>query len=95
MLRNVQQRLHMICEKEKKSKSKLFHEFGCKYYIFNDYNHHENFDSKSDFLGYSESSTTFRIYNIRTCAVVEESVNVVFNDYSFTKYNGASSNSDT
>lgn len=39
---------------------------------------------KKIFLGYSESSTAFRIYNKRTC-VIMESVNVVFDDHSYSK----------
>lgn len=63
-----------------------FHVFGCQCYILNDKDYLGKFDSKSDegiFLGYSGSSSAFRIYNKRTRSVVE-SVNVVFDDYSPT-----------
>ncbi|KAG7564434.1 Ribonuclease H-like superfamily [Arabidopsis suecica] len=56
-------------------------------YILNDKDYLGKFDSKSDegmFLGYSETSTAFRIYNKRTCAIME-SVNVVFDDHYVSK----------
>ena len=64
------------------------HIFGCKCFIHN--NGKDNlgkFDPKSDegiFLGYSNRSKAYRIYNKRTC-VVEESVHVVFSKTEFNK----------
>lgn len=58
-----------------------FHVFGCKCFVLN--NGKENlgkFDSKADegiFLGYSQSSKAFRVYNKRL-KIVEESVHVSF-----------------
>lgn len=60
-----------------------FHVFRCKCYIINDKDHLGKFDSKSDekiFLGYSGSSTSFRVYNKRTKVIIE-SVNIVFDNF--------------
>ena len=59
-----------------------FHAFGCECYILNTRDQLGKFDSKVDkgiFLGYSETSKAYRIYNSRT-SVVEESIHVKFND---------------
>ncbi|KAG7584165.1 GAG-pre-integrase domain [Arabidopsis suecica] len=74
-----------------------FHVFGCRCYILNDKDYLGKFDSKSDegmFLGYSETSTAFRIYNKRTCAIME-SVNVVFDDHYVSKVSEELEESDT
>ncbi|XP_062103169.1 uncharacterized protein LOC133814190 [Humulus lupulus] len=58
------------------------HVFGCKCFILNDRENLGKFDTKSDegvFLGYSTNSRAYRIYNMRTQAVME-SINVVFSD---------------
>ena len=59
-----------------------FHAFGCECYILNTRDQLGKFDSKVDkgiFLGYSETSKAYRIYNSRT-SVVEESIHVKFNE---------------
>ena len=59
-----------------------FHSFGCECYILNTRDQRGKFDSKVDkgiFLGYSDTSKAYRIYNSRT-QVVEESIHVKFND---------------
>ncbi|XP_010476022.1 PREDICTED: uncharacterized protein LOC104755356 [Camelina sativa] len=74
-----------------------FHVFGCKCYILNDKDYLGKFDSRSDdgmFLGYAESSTSFRVYDKRT-GVIMESVNVVFDDRSGSVGNDDDSDSDT
>lgn len=59
------------------------HVFGCKCFILN--NGKENlgkFDAKADegiFLGYSQSSKAFRVYN-KCLLTFEESVHVSFNE---------------
>ena len=86
-----------ICKKLDKTPYELYkgrkpnlshlHIFGCKCFIYN--NGKDNlrkFDPKSDegiFLGYSNRSKAFRIYNKRTC-VVEESVMSYFQKLSLT-----------
>ena len=61
-----------------------FHVFGCRCYILNDKDYLGKFDSRSDegiFLGYSGTSTAYRIFNKRS-TIIMESVNVVFDDMS-------------
>jgi len=56
--------------------------FGCECYILNTKEQIGKFDSKADkgiFLGYSDTSRGYRVYNSRTL-VVEESIHVRFND---------------
>ena len=53
----------------KKPNLSHFHIFGSKCYILNDRDHLGKFDSKSDesfFLGYSNNSSAYRVYNMRT-----------------------------
>lgn len=74
-----------------------FHVFGCRCFILNDKDYLGKFDSKSDegmFLGYSESSMAYRIFNKRSCAVVE-SVNVVFDDLTVSNKGNRKSDSDS
>jgi hypothetical protein len=61
---------------------KYVHTFGSICYILRDRENLGKFDPKSDegiFLGYSTNSRSYRVYNIRTEAVME-SINVVIDD---------------
>ena len=61
---------------------KYFRIFGSDCYILRDKENLEKFDAKSDkgyFLGYSSTSKTYRVYNLKTKTVMESS-NVVIND---------------
>lgn len=67
----------------RKPNLKFFHVFGCICYILNDREYITKFDSKSDnavFIGYSDNSHAYQIFNLRT-KFIQESVNVVFDDY--------------
>ena len=64
------------------------HLFRCKCFILNTNDNLGKFDSKSDdgkFLGYSETSKAFKVYNSRTL-VVEEAIHVKFNENKPDKY---------
>ena len=66
--------------KGKKSSVSYFYIFGNTCYILNDHEHLGKFDSKSDiyiFLGYSNNSKAYRVFNMRT---VTESANIVIDD---------------
>ena len=68
--------------KGKKPVVKYFRIFGSDCYILRDRENLEKFDAKSDnryFLGYSSTSRTYRVYNLRTKTMMESS-NVVIND---------------
>ncbi|KAK2395594.1 putative mitochondrial protein [Trifolium repens] len=59
-----------------------FHQFGCTCYILNNNVHLKKFDSKACkgiFIGYSERSKSYRVYNSET-KTVEESMHVKFDD---------------
>ena len=59
-----------------------FKVFGCKCFIVNTKDNLGNFDTKSDegiFLGYSQISKAYRVFNKRTL-IVEESMHVVFDE---------------
>ena len=59
-----------------------FKVFGCKCFILNTKDNLGKFDPKSDvgiFLGYSNSSKAYRVYNKRTL-VVEESMHVTLDE---------------
>ena len=74
-----------------------FHVFGCRCYILNDKDYLGKFDSRSDegiFLGYSGTSTAYRVYNKRS-AVIVESVNVVFDDMTSVTWEQWESDEDT
>ncbi|KAJ9544631.1 hypothetical protein OSB04_024338 [Centaurea solstitialis] len=61
---------------------KFFHVFGCRCYILNNRDNLGKFDKKADegyFLGYSQTSKTFRVYNKRT-KMVMETVYVTFDE---------------
>ena len=56
--------------------------FGSPCFIYKDRDYLEKFDAKSDkgiFLGYSTTSRAYRVYNKRTCTVME-TVNVAINE---------------
>ena len=66
----------------KKLGVKYFRIFGSDCYILRDREDLEKFDAKSDkgyFLGYSSTSRTYKVYNLRTKTIMESS-NVVIND---------------
>ena len=66
--------------KDRKLNIGYFKVFECKCFIFNTKDNIGKFDSKSDvgiFLGYSNSSKVYRVYNKRIL-VVEESMHVTF-----------------
>ncbi|KAH9780087.1 Integrase catalytic domain-containing protein [Citrus sinensis] len=68
--------------KDRKPNIGYFKVFGCKCFVLNTKDNLGKFDPKSDvgiFLGYSNSSKTYRVYNKRTL-VVEESMHVTFDE---------------
>ena len=69
--------------KGRKPNIAYFRVFGCKCFVLNNGKEHlGKFDSKADegiFLGYSQTSKTYRIYNKRT-KTIEESVHVKFDE---------------
>ncbi|KAH9671200.1 hypothetical protein KPL70_017266 [Citrus sinensis] len=69
--------------KDRKSNIGYFKVFGCKCFVLNTKDNLGKFDPKSDvgiFLGYSNSSKAYRVYNKRTL-VVEESMHVTFDEF--------------
>nr|GFB75506.1 retrovirus-related Pol polyprotein from transposon TNT 1-94 [Tanacetum cinerariifolium] len=69
---------------KRKPNIKFFRVFGCKCYLFNDYEDVGKLKAKGDigvFVGYSKESAAFRIYNKRT-RKIHESVNVNFDEIS-------------
>nr|GFB57018.1 retrovirus-related Pol polyprotein from transposon TNT 1-94 [Tanacetum cinerariifolium] len=68
----------------RKPNIKFFCVFGCRCYLFNDYEDVGKLEVKGDigvFVGYSKESAAFRIYNKRT-RKIHESVNVNFDEIS-------------
>jgi len=68
--------------KSRKPNISYFHQFGCTCYILNNKVYLKKFDAKAQkgiFLGYSERSKAYRLYNSET-HYVEESMHVKFND---------------
>ncbi|KAH9650254.1 hypothetical protein KPL70_026300 [Citrus sinensis] len=68
--------------KDRKPNIGYFKVFGCKCFVLNTKDNLGKFDSKFDvgiFLGYSNSSKAYRVYNKRTL-VVEESMHVSFDE---------------
>ncbi|CAN1339431.1 Retrovirus-related Pol polyprotein from transposon TNT 1-94 [Linum perenne] len=68
--------------KSKSPNLNYFHPFGCTCFVLNTTSQKGKFDERSNkalFLGYSQTSKAFRIFNLRT-SKVEESIHVVFND---------------
>ena len=75
--------------KGKKPNVSYFHVFGSTCYILNDREHLDKFVSKSDigvFLGYSNNSKAYRVYNMRTQTVMESINVVVDNFYDFSEF---------
>ncbi|KAH9657240.1 Integrase catalytic domain-containing protein [Citrus sinensis] len=68
--------------KDRKPNIGYFKVFGCKCFVLNTKDNLGKFDPKSDvgiFLGYSNSSKAYRVYNKRTL-VVEKSMHVTFDE---------------
>ena len=68
--------------KGRKPNISYFHSFGCKCFILNTKDQLGKFDAKVDegiFLGYSETSKAFRVYNSKSLTV-EEAIHVKFDD---------------
>ena len=68
--------------KGRKPNISYFHQFGCTCYILNTKDNLGKFDSKTQkgiFLGYSERSKAYRVYNKETSRV-EEAIHVKFDD---------------
>ncbi|KAH9762965.1 hypothetical protein KPL70_001008 [Citrus sinensis] len=68
--------------KDRKPNIGYFKVFRCKYFVLNTKDNLGKFDPKSDvgiFLGYSNSSKAYRVYNKRTL-VVEESMHITFDE---------------
>jgi len=68
--------------KGRKPNISYFHQFGCTCYILNNKVYLKKFDAKAQkgiFLGYSERSKAYRLYNSETLCV-EESMHVKFDD---------------
>ncbi|KAL0541556.1 hypothetical protein IC582_021609 [Cucumis melo] len=68
--------------KDRKSNVKYFHVFGSTCYILADREYHKKWDAKSEqgiFLGYSQNSRAYRVFNNRSGCVME-TINVVIND---------------
>jgi len=68
--------------KGRKPNISYFHQFGCTCYILNNKVYLKKFDAKAQrgiFLGYSERSKAYRLYNSETHCV-EESMHVKFDD---------------
>nr|GFC37170.1 retrovirus-related Pol polyprotein from transposon TNT 1-94 [Tanacetum cinerariifolium] len=69
---------------KRKPNIKFFCVFGCRCYLFNDYEDVGKLKAKGDigvFVGYSKESAAFRIYNKQT-RKIHESVNVNFDELS-------------
>nr|GFA59306.1 retrovirus-related Pol polyprotein from transposon TNT 1-94 [Tanacetum cinerariifolium] len=69
---------------KRKPNIKFFRVFGCRCYLFNDYEDVGKLKAKGDigvFVGYSKKSAAFRNYNKRT-RKIHESVNVNFDELS-------------
>nr|GEU41055.1 hypothetical protein [Tanacetum cinerariifolium] len=67
---------------KRKPNIKFFRVFGCRCYLFNDYEDVGKLKAKGDivvFVRYSKESAAFRIYNKRTCKI-RESMNVNFDE---------------
>ncbi|KAJ0588783.1 putative RNA-directed DNA polymerase [Helianthus annuus] len=66
---------------------KFLHTFGCRCFVFNDFESLEKFDKKAEngiFLGYSMSSKAYRIFILNT-RIIRESLYVSFDDSSETE----------
>ncbi|KAK2402258.1 hypothetical protein QL285_051795 [Trifolium repens] len=68
--------------KGRKPNISYFHQFGCTCYILNNKAYKRKFDAKACkriFIGYSERTKAYRVYNSET-NTVEESIHVIFDD---------------
>src|SRR4030066_111983 len=68
--------------KGRKPSISYFHQFGCTCYILNNKHYLKKFSAKAQkgiFIGYSERSKAYRVYNSET-NMVEESIHVKFDD---------------
>src|SRR4030066_737922 len=68
--------------KGRKPSISYFHQFGCTCYILNNKHYLKKFSAKAQrgiFIGYSERSKAYRVYNSET-KMVEEFVHVKFDD---------------
>src|SRR4030066_2100487 len=68
--------------KGRKPSISYFHQFGCTCYIINNKHYLKKYSSKAQrgiFIGYSERSKAYRVYNSET-NMVEESIHVKFDD---------------
>jgi len=68
--------------KERRPNISYFHQFGCTCYILNNKLYLKKFDANAQrgiFLGYSERSKAYRVYNSETL-YVEKSMHVKFDD---------------
>jgi len=68
--------------KERRPNISYFHQFGCTCYILNNKVYLKKFDVKAQrgiFLGYSERSKAYKVYNSETL-YVEESMHIKFDD---------------
>src|SRR4030066_2076831 len=68
--------------KGRKPSISYFHQFGCTCYILNNKHYLKKFSAKAQkgiFIGYSDRSKTYRVYNSET-KMVEEFVHIKFND---------------
>ena len=75
--------------KGRKPNVNYFHVFGCLCYILRDRENLGKFDAKSDlgvFLGYSNNSRAYRVYNMRTQTVMEFANMVVDDLKDFSEY---------
>src|SRR4030066_1319912 len=68
--------------KGRKPSISYFHQFGCTCYMLNNKHYLKKFSAKAQrgiFIGYSERSKAYRVYNSET-NMVEESIHVKFDD---------------
>ena len=83
--------------KDRKPNIGYFKVFGCKCFILNKKDNLGKFDPKSDvgiFLGYSNSSKAYRVYNKRIL-VIEESMHVTFDESNLSSAKKVFVNDDT
>ena len=69
--------------KGRKPNVKYFHIFGSTCYILDDREYHRKWDVKYDqgiFLGYSQNSREYKVFNIKSGTVME-TINIVVNDF--------------
>lgn len=72
-----------------KSSLKHFHTFGSKCHVLNDRVHLEKFEPKGDeavFIGYSETSRAYRVYNVRTRTIFKSKNIKIDNTDDYSSY---------